>query len=156
MVVNSIKDLPSHLQEQVMNKLKKEDSGKIKKNKNYNIKTEKKEKAVSKYRNRKTTVNGIVFDSKKEAQRYEELLLMLKSGEISDLRLQVEFTLQEAYTTYIGQKVRAIRYKADFTYINNNNEKVVEDVKSKATKTRTYEIKKKLLIDKFGVRIIEI
>lgn len=151
MRASSIKDFPLHIQEQIKKKLKSEN---FKTHENINMLTEKEEK-TSKYRNQKTTVNGIVFDSKKEAQRYEELLLMLKSGEISDLRLQVEFTLQEAYTTHTGQRVRAIRYKADFAYIKNN-ERIVEDVKSKATKTQVYAIKKKMLMDKYGVKIIEI
>ena len=151
MRASSIKDFPLHIQEQIKKKLKSEN---FKTHENINMLPEKEEK-TSKYRNQKTTVNGIVFDSKKEAQRYEELLLMLKSGEISDLRLQVEFTLQEAYTTHTGQKVRAIRYKADFAYIKNN-ERIVEDVKSKATKTQVYAIKKKMLMDKYGVKIIEI
>lgn len=151
MRASSIKDFPLHIQEQIKKKLKSEN---FKTHENINMLPEKEEK-TSKYRNQKTTVNGIVFDSKKEAQRYEELLLMLKSGEISDLRLQVEFTLQEAYTTHTGQRVRAIRYKADFAYIKNN-ERIVEDVKSKATKTQVYAIKKKMLMDKYGVKIIEI
>ena len=73
-----------------------------------------------KYGNRKDVrvVNGrkIVFDSMKEARRYDELMLRQQAGQIRDLRLQVGFTLKEPYTTADGLRVRAIRYDADFTY----------------------------------------
>ena len=98
----------------------------------------------------------IKFDSKREAARFDELMLMLKAGKIRDLRLQADFTLQEAYTLPNGNRVRAIRYRADFAYYENGN-LVIEDVKGgKATKTRVYEIKKKILADKFGIEITEI
>ena len=70
---------------------------------------------TSKYRNKKTTVNGIAFDSQKEAARFQELLLMQEAGEITGLRLQPEFTLQEAFTTLQGERVRAVKYRADFS-----------------------------------------
>lgn len=98
----------------------------------------------------------IRFDSKKEAERFDELMLLLKAEKISELRLQADFTLQEAYTLPNGNRVRAIRYKADFTYKDDNGNLVVEDVKSKATKTRVYGIKKKLMLEKFGIEIREI
>ena len=82
-------------------------------------------------------------------------MILLKAGKIQDLRLQTEFTLQDAYTMPNGNRVRAIRYKADFTYLWGGN-LVVEDVKSKATKTRVYSMKKKILADKFGIEIQEI
>lgn len=97
----------------------------------------------------------IRFDSKAEAARFDELMLLLRAGAISDLRLQHEFTLIEAYTTPDGKRVRAERYKADFTYWQNG-ELVVEDVKSQSTKTKAYEIKKKQLLDKYGIEIREI
>ncbi len=135
----------------------------------------------SKYGNAPTEVNGIKFDSRKEADRYRVLLAALKAGYITDLRLQHDFTLQEAYTTPDGKRIRAIRYRADFTYrlgaagyllpmdgsLDNVvgwmrslqqpgvNQLVVEDVKSKATKTKDYEIKKKLMADK-GYIILEV
>jgi len=105
------------------------------------------------------------FDSKKEARRYDELMAMLRAGQIRDLKLQPQFTIQEAYTTPEGQRVRAIRYQADFSYERAtepdcNGEihwlRVVEDVKSRATKTRVYEIKKKLLREKLGIEIREV
>lgn len=110
---------------------------------------------MNKYHARKTTVDGITFDSEKEARRFGELKLLLRAGEIKNLKLQQDFTLQEAYTAPDGERVRAIRYVADFTY-EENGELVVEDVKSKATKTRVYEMKRKLLREKYGVKVREV
>ncbi len=132
---------------------------------------------ANKYHNTPTervTASGAVlhFDSQKEARRYDVLTARLQAGQIRDLRLQVEFTLQEAYTDTEGCRVRAIRYKADFTYYrppeNGSHAAywadqtgtpwvlVVEDVKSRATKTQKYEIKKKLLKERFGLDITEV
>lgn len=110
----------------------------------------------SKYYAQKEERGDIRFDSRKEAARYDELLLLLRAGEISELRLQPQFTLQEAYTTAEGVRVRAIRYQADFSYLDKKGSLVVEDVKSPATKTRVYEIKRKLLLRKYGIRIKEV
>ena len=116
-------------------------------------------KGKSKYNNTPAERSGesanIRFDSQKEARRYDELMLLYKAGKIQSLKLQPQFTLQEAYTTPDGSRVRAIRYVADFSY-NTGNGIVVEDVKSKATKTKLYEIKKKLMQDKYGITIIEV
>ena len=116
----------------------------------------------SKYGNAKTTVNGITFDSQKEAQRYAVLLNAQRQGHIYDLRLQHDFTLQEAYTTDTGQRIRAVRYRADFTYRLSAgyyslpiNSEVDEDVKSKATKTKEYELKRKLMAER-GYIILEV
>lgn len=108
-----------------------------------------------KYHNVPDTRGDIKFPSKKEARRYDELMLMLKAGEISDLRLQEDFTLQEAYTTPQGKRVRAIRYKADFTYWRDGK-KVVEDTKSVATATQQYKMKRKMMMDRFGIEIQEV
>lgn len=100
----------------------------------------------------------IKFDSQKEARRYDELMLLVRAGQITDLRLQPEFTLQEAYTTPEGVRVRAIKYVADFSYKGTDMQKsmVVEDVKSEATKTRVYTIKRKLMLERYGITIVEI
>lgn len=108
-----------------------------------------------KYHNEPDTRGEIRFDSRKEARRYDALMLMLRSGQISDLKLQPQFTLHEAYTTPEGKRVQAIRYQGDFSYIKGGR-LVVEDVKSKATKTRVYGIKKKLMREKFGIEITEV
>lgn len=127
-----------------------------------------------KYHNVKTVVGGIRFDSKKEARRYQALMYAVHAGLIEDLRLQHDFTLQEAYTTSTGERIRAIRYRADFTYrvVCANYEHiccvghtdldwwrqvvhqygrgvlVVEDVKSKPTRTEEYRIKYKMMADR--------
>ena len=97
----------------------------------------------NKYRNTKVIINGIKFDSIKEGERYHELYLLQKAGEISDLRLQEEFVLQNAYRSpENGEKKRAIKYLADFTY-EVNGERIIED--AKGVKTPVYQIKKKMM-----------
>lgn len=130
----------------------------------------------TKYHNTPTervTASGAVlhFDSQKEARRFDALAARQEAGQIRDLRLQVDFTLQEAFTDTEGKRVRAIRYKADFTYWERDAAEenkaaaagwpcdrwryVVEDVKSKATRTAKYAMKKKMLKDRFGYDITE-
>lgn len=102
---------------------------------------------TSKYGNRKTVVNGITFDSKLEAKRYNELVLLQKAKLISELQLQFEFILQDGFI-YDGKKERAIKYKADFYYKDNKlNKYVCED--AKGFKTKEYAIKRKLLLFKY-------
>lgn len=131
---------------------------------------QKKAARESKYHNQKDeraagSGASIRFDSRKEARRYDELMAMLRAGKIRDLKLQQQFTLQEAYTTTEGVRVRAIRYQADFTYqkpqfVDRDGERiwglVVEDVKSRATKTRAYAMKKKLMQERFNIEIQEV
>ena len=92
----------------------------------------------NKYNAKKTVIDGITFDSKKEAARYSELVLLEKSGHISNLRLQPEFPLM-VNGTKIG------KYVADFSYLTKSGNRVIEDVKSKATITSVYRLKKKIL-----------
>lgn len=113
----------------------------------------------SKYGNQKDNREGISFDSKKEARRYDELMLLLRAGDIRKLRLQVDFTLQDAYTEPTGERVRAIRYRADFAYEEQTERGwsyVVEDVKSRATKTPTYKLKIKLMQERLGLSVREV
>lgn len=114
--------------------------------------------------------NVIRFQSQKEARRYDHLIALEKAGQIRELRLQVDFTLQEAYTDREGKRVRAIRYKADFTYLKKSGRwvpgrgwtsdeiwrLVVEDVKSRPTKTKTYAIKRKMMKERFNIDIKEV
>ena len=110
-----------------------------------------------KYNTSPTKVGSIKFDSQKEAARYQELMLRLRAGRIQDLKLQPQFTLQESYITPEGKRVRAIKYVADFSYFDCDKDKdVVEDVKSRATKTRVYAIKKKLMAERFEIEVQEV
>jgi hypothetical protein len=116
-------------------------------------------KKQSKYKNKKTVVNEIKFDSKKEAQRYAELIEELKRGDITDLRLQQTYTLQESYMTVGGVRVKAIKYIADFSYlrkVDGNLRRVVEDVKSRGTRTPVYQMKRKMMFHKYGINITEV
>lgn len=109
----------------------------------------------TKYNNKKITVDGQIFDSKKEASRYEELRLLEKAGEIKDLRTQVKFKLIPAQRDEATGKVieRECSYKADFVY-EENGKTVVEDVKG--FRTKEYIIKRKLLLWVYGIRIKEV
>ena len=109
----------------------------------------------TKYNNKKITVNGQVFDSKKEANRYKELLLLEKAGAIKDLRMQVKFTLIPAQRDEATGKVveRECSYKADFVY-SEGDKTVVEDVKG--FRTKEYIIKRKLMLWRYGIRIREV
>lgn len=98
------------------------------------------------------TVDGIEHDSKKEAARWQELNLMLRARLIDDLQRQVRF---ELIPKQDGE--RACTYIADFVYRDRKTgQKVVEDVKSPATRTEAYRIKRKLMLYVHGIRIREI
>lgn len=98
-------------------------------------------KPTSKYRNVKIVINGIKFDSKKEATRYQELLVLQKAGMITNLKLQDRF---EIVPKQPGE--RKVVYVADFTYFTQNGKLIVEDVKSAITRKNTaYIIKRKLM-----------
>lgn len=99
-----------------------------------------------KYHNKKTIVDNIKFDSRAEAERYCELKLLLQAKEISNLELQPKFEVLPSYVNNKGEKIRAIIYKADFSYYCNNK-KIVEDVKGYETKD--FKLKKKLLEYKY-------
>ena len=103
---------------------------------------------TSKYHSIKTVVDGITFDSRKEAQRYSELKLLERAGEIHDLQLQVPFQLIPK--TPVG---RAVKYYADFVYYEGDK-MVVED--TKGMKTKEYIIKRKLMLWQFGIVIREV
>ena len=109
----------------------------------------------TKYNNKKVTVNGQVFDSKKEANRYKELLLLEKAGAIKDLRTQVKFSLIPAQRDEATGKVieRECSYKADFVY-SEDGKTVVEDVKG--FRTEAYIVKRKLMLWRYGIRIREV
>lgn len=108
-----------------------------------------------KYGNRKVVTEDGTFDSVKELRRWQELKLLQKAGEIYDLQRQVLFVLIPKQTD--GKKVieREVKYIADFTYRNrSDNRLVVED--TKGMKTREYIIKRKLMLYRHGIRIVEV
>lgn len=103
-----------------------------------------------KYRNVKTVVDGITFASKREASRYNELRLMEKAGKITNLKLQERYRL-----TIHGHHI--CDYLSDFVYTDlRTREIVVEDVKSPATRTPVYIVKKKLMLALYGIEIVEV
>lgn len=124
----------------------------------------------SKYYNIKTrALDGTVFDSHKEARRWDELLLLQRAGKISDLQRQVKYELIPAqYQTYerYGKKGQRLKdgvrllekkvcYVADFVYTNaETGENVVED--SKGVRTKDYILKRKLMLAVHGIRIKEV
>ena len=109
-----------------------------------------------KYKNSKIDYDGIKFDSKKEAARYAELKILEKAGEIKNLQLQRSFELIPRQK--IDGKVveRACKYIADFVYqerIPGGWQLVVED--TKGFRTESYKIKRKLMLQKYGIKIRE-
>ena len=150
--------LSPRAQQQVLEKLKTEQV----KNRTAAKETyaQKDNQRVSKYNAEKVMRGALRFDSKKEARRFDELMLLLEGGMIFDLRLQPQFTLQESYMTPKGVRIRAIRYVADFSYRktlpDGREEFVVEGTKSNPTKTPQYKIKRKLLQERFGITITEV
>jgi hypothetical protein len=128
-----------------------------------------------KYGNKKVIVDGITFDSKKEARRYTELKLYEKAGKIHSLELQKVFELIPAQyeEKFTGERYKrgvnkgapklkkvclekAVTYKADFAYYVNNghNTFVVED--TKGMRTKDYIIKRKLMLYVHQIRIREV
>lgn len=101
-----------------------------------------------KYHNRKTVIDGITFDSAKEARRYMELKLLERAGEISNLQRQVKYDLIPK-----RGKERSVTYIADFVYQENGNT-VVEDVKG--VRTNEYILKRKLMNWVHDIQIKEI
>lgn len=95
----------------------------------------------NKFNAKKTTIDGIEFDSAKEAKRYTKLRDMERAGEIRGLLLQVPFELLPSFDLE-GVKYRGVRYIADFVYYRDGK-RVVEDVKG--VKTPEYKLKKKLM-----------
>lgn len=112
----------------------------------------------NKYRSQKITVDGITFDSVKEANRYQELRMLERAGEIRDLQRQVPFVVIPTQRDENGKLIeKEVRYVADFTYIEKGKlTRTVEDVKSEATRTREYIIKRKLMLYRNGIRIREV
>lgn len=121
------------------------------------------------YHIRTATSDGAVHDSRKEANRWCELTLLERAGKISNLQRQVPFELipaqYESFERYgkNGKRLKdgkrciekSVVYIADFVY-NEGGKKVVEDVKSKATKKKeSYILKRKMLLWVYGIKLRE-
>ena len=117
-----------------------------------------------KYRNRKVTHDGMVFDSVKEWRRWCELRLLEQTGAITNLRRQVKYILvpTQREPDIIGKRggkklgkviEKEVAYYADMVY-TENGETVVED--TKGVRTKDYIIKRKLMLFTYGIRIREI
>lgn len=121
--------------------------------------------ARNKYYSRKVTIDGIEFDSQKEARRFCELRLLERAGQIQNLQRQVKFILIPAQyePDTIGKRggkkrgkliERECAYVADFVYFPNGEKMVVED--TKGFRTKDYIIKRKLMLYQHGIKIHEI
>ena len=116
----------------------------------------------NKYMNEKVEVDGLKFDSRKEAKRYRELKLMQELGLITNLECQKKYVLIPAkYKVKNNKKTlieRECYYKADFAYTDHNGEVVVEDVKGyKHGQAYTvFVIKRKLMLQEYGIQITEV
>jgi predicted component of type VI protein secretion system len=114
---------------------------------------------MNKYGNRKTEIDGIVFDSKHEALRYCELKYMERARMIKNLRRQVPYVLIPTQRDGKGRVIeREVKYIADFVYWQHINGDewimVVED--AKGMRTDVYKLKKKLMLERYGIRIQEV
>lgn len=102
----------------------------------------------------KKDVDGIRFDSTKESNRYKELKVLVRAGEIKDLRLQVRYDLIPKQKFSDGSSMAGTYYLADFVYFDiRKGCEVVEDVKGK--KTDVYQIKRKLMKLILDIEILE-
>ncbi|MDE2103509.1 MAG: DUF1064 domain-containing protein [Patescibacteria group bacterium] len=104
---------------------------------------------MNKYRNRPTVVEGLRFDSKAEARRWMELKLLEKAGEIHGLTRQVSWPL-------IVEGAVITHYRSDFEYFDQDGKRIVEDLKSPASITPVYRLKRKLMKAVWGVTIREV
>lgn len=110
-----------------------------------------KEKKPNKYRNNPCDYDGIHFDSEWERERYIELRLAERAGEISGLKVKPRYEL-----IVNGVKICERGFYPDFEYISKDGIKVVEDTKSKATMTKVYQMKKNLLKALYNLDVKEI
>ena len=103
---------------------------------------------MSKYHAIRTEVDGIVFASKKEANRYQELKMLERAGEIRKLEIQVKYPI-------VVNNAKICHYIADFRYIDCRfgNQVIVED--TKGVKTPVYKLKAKLMKAIYGMDILE-
>jgi len=173
-----IKDLPLNLQKQALRKLAEAEkrngiatnsevmSGegnvmdcRVLQRKCIEEQCEAKAKPTSKYHAKKETLtlsDGTehTFDSKHEAKVYQELALMERSGEISNLQLQVPFVLIDTQKAPSGKTYRNCKYIADFVFTDADGNTQVWD--AKGFRTSQFQIKKKLMLERYGIEIKEV
>jgi len=106
---------------------------------------------MSKYGAKKTTIDGITFSSKAEANRYLQLIMLGKAKKITELQLQVKYELAPSVVIQ-GRKRPPIRYVADFVYMQDGK-RVTEDVKG--METPVYRLKRHLMATVHGIEILE-
>lgn len=105
---------------------------------------------MRKYRNQPVEIDGHKFASKAEARRYGELKLLERTGKVRELQLQPKFVFE-----HLG--VRIGTYKADFSYVLPHSPSlIVEDVKSPASKTQAYRLRKRMMKAFYGIEIREV
>jgi len=107
---------------------------------------------MSKYHSTPTEVNGIRFDSKREANRWAELRLMERAGKIQKLKRQVKYLLIPSQYRDGKCIEREASYIADFVYIKDGH-LVVEDCKG--FRTPEYKLKRKLMLERYDIRLVE-
>lgn len=113
----------------------------------------------SKYRNVKTQVDGIVFDSKKEAEHWLVLKAQQSLGDIIGLERQRKFTIYLPDMTRPGPYealAQLCDYVSDFSFRDLSDRLHVQDCKSKATRTTVYMLKKRAMMLQYGIEIEEI
>lgn len=107
-------------------------------------------------KNTKVVYDDFTFDSKKECDRYIALKEFERIGVITDLQMQKPFVLAPSVMLN-GRKKPAIRYVADFCYVTSEGETIVEDVKSRFTKTLpVYRMKSHLMKHIYNIDITEV
>ena len=113
---------------------------------------------ANKYGAQPIIVDGIRFDSTKESRRYRDLVLLERARAIRDLELQPSFPIQVVALWRPGGEIITVgRFTADFKYVDAETDEVVyEDVKTTATKTTAYRLRKRLVEAIYGVRIREV
>ena len=122
---------------------------------------------MSKYRNEKTVIDGITFDSLKEGRYYHHLKGLEEEGKISDLRLQVPYVIADPVWVDVEKQLKTktkivqyqvwkgLKYIADFVYIDNaTGKEIVVDVKG--FRTKEYLKKKRLMKLIRGIEIVEV
>ena len=169
---DSVSDLPEKYREKINAEIKRQNVNRAARaagelvQSAQKAKEKPKKKSERKFHNRPTErimPNGDVrtFDSAREAIRYDELMLMLRAGEIREMKVQPQFTLKESFVTPEGDLSGKVVYIADFSYearVKDGTWRfVVEDVKSERTrKNKDYRIKVKLMQENRGITVQEV